>query len=73
MIVTDKQLRKHLQTLCKQVGSQRAWGRKHKIGASIVSDVINGRRDFTPSMLKVLKAKRLKHYEVPVMKFEDIE
>jgi hypothetical protein len=73
MVVTDKQLREHLQSLCKQAGSQRAWCKKHKIGASIVSDVINGRRDFTPAMLKVLKAKRLKHYEVPVMRFEDIE
>ena len=72
MVVTEKQLRKILKARCAEAGSQRAWAKRHGFDESLVSRVVNGDRGFTDDVLKALKATRVKQYEVPEMRFENI-
>ncbi len=71
-IVTDKELRDRLRQLCKEAGSQKAFAKKRRISPSVLSDVINGRRDFPKSILKALKARRVVNYVKFELKFDDV-
>lgn len=47
----------------KAVPTQGAWASANKVMPSYVSDVINGRRDPSPAILKALGLKRVVTFE----------
>ncbi|NGZ03330.1 MAG: hypothetical protein CV090_09800 [Nitrospira sp. WS238] len=47
---------------CAQAGSQYQWATKHKLSPAYVSDVIKGRRNPGPAVLKALKLEAVTQY-----------
>ncbi len=52
-----KAVRKRLREEIKKVKTQQAWGKKFGFSRMYVSDMVNGRRDFSERVLKVLGLK----------------
>lgn len=51
-----------LREECAQVGSQYQWATKYKLSPAYVSDVLKGRRNPGPSVLKALKLEAITQY-----------
>lgn len=47
-------VRKRLRKEIKKMKTQMAWGKKHGFSRAYVSDMVNGRRDFSEKALKAL-------------------
>lgn len=58
--MTEDELRKHIRVTAKPQG---VWGKKHGIGQSVISQVVNGRRDAPEPLLDALGLKRVISYE----------
>lgn len=58
--MTDEELRQHIRITAKP---QHAWGKKHGIDQSVISLVVNGRRDVPDSLLEAIGFKRVISYE----------
>lgn len=51
-------LLKRLRRRIRRAGSQRAWAKEHRIDESVLSDVLNGRRDPSDRLCKALGVRR---------------
>lgn len=51
-----------LREECAQSGSQYQWGTKHKLSPAYVSDVLKGRRNPGPAVLRALKLEAITQY-----------
>lgn len=47
-------VRKRLQKEIKKSKTQKAWGAKYGFSTAYVSDMVNGRRDFSEKVLDIL-------------------
>jgi len=52
--LTASDVRALLRIACIQAGSQKAWAEKHGVSRAYVCDVVNGRREPSPAVLKPL-------------------
>ena len=59
---------RRLTAACKAAGSQRAFAEKNGMSAAYVCDVLNGRRDPGPSILKALGLVIVIRYKVKTNK-----
>ena len=59
---------RRLTAACKAAGGQRAFARKHSMSDGYVCDVLNGRRDPGPSILKALGLVIVIRYKVKTNK-----
>lgn len=59
--MTEEELRQHIKAIAKP---QHIWGKKHDIDQSIISLVINGRRDAPDKLLDALGLQRVIRYEL---------
>ena len=55
-------VRRLLGMACTAAGSQYQWATKHKLSPPYVSDVLVGRRDPGPSILKAIGLKKIVAY-----------
>lgn len=53
-----------LRNKCKEAGGQSAFAKQHGVSVAYVSDVINGRKDPGPALLRAIGVKRVVTYEV---------
>jgi len=53
-----------LRQSCRDAGGQSAFARKHGVTAAYVSDVLNGRQDPGPALLKAIGVRKVVRYEV---------
>ena len=51
-----------LREECAQVGSQYQWATKHKLSPAYISDVLQGRRNPGPAVLKALRLEAVMQY-----------
>lgn len=57
--VTEKEVALLIRDAVKESGSLRALGKKWKVSAQYLCDLIHGRRIAGPAILKAMKLKRL--------------
>lgn len=62
MALTSAGVRKVIRRACKAEGSQKAWAAKHGISQAYLSDVLLGRREPSPAILRPLGLERATVY-----------
>ncbi len=62
--MTIDRVRELLRQACETAGSQSAWAQAHEMTGAYVSDVINGRREPGPKVLRALGLSRVTCYKV---------
>ena len=55
--MNNKLAKQRLSKAIKELGTQAAFAEKHKISQVYVSDLVNGKRNFSEKMLKILGLK----------------
>ena len=63
--MTVKQLRATLSQRCEMAGGQSEWARRHGIPPSVVSEVINGRRDPSVAVINAMGFMRVDRF-IPI-------
>lgn len=53
-----------LRTQCAKAGGQTAFANQHGVSVAYVSDVMNGRKDPGPALLKAMGVRKVVRYEV---------
>lgn len=61
-MMTADDVRDKLREACAELGSQKAWAKRHGVGDAYVSDILAGRREPGESVLKGLRLKRVVSY-----------
>nr|WP_314074439.1 hypothetical protein [uncultured Roseococcus sp.] len=51
-----------IEAACEAAGGQKAWALRHDLSPGTVGDVVHGRRDPGPKLLKALGLKRVTRY-----------
>lgn len=53
-----------LRTQCAKAGGQTAFANQHGVSVAYVSDVMNGRKEPGPALLKAMGVRKVVRYEV---------
>lgn len=61
--MTADEVRDKLRAACQEAGGQTAWARQVELGSAYVSDVLSGRREPGPAILKALSLARAVDYQ----------
>lgn len=57
-------VRRKLEAVCREAGSQLAWARANDISQAYVNDVLHGRREPGDSILRALGLRRVVSYDI---------
>lgn len=64
--MTSDEVRALLAIRCQEAGGQAKWGRQHGFGRRYVNDILLGRREPGPEILRTLGLRKSVHYEPTV-------
>lgn len=62
MMMTTEDVLAELDAACARAGGRAAWARAHELSPAYVSDVLRGRREPGPGILRALRLKRVVSY-----------
>ena len=62
-MITQDELRGHLEEAVRKAGTQTAWARRHRISVAYVNDLLRERKEFSDTIARKLGYRRVVMYE----------